>query len=120
MSHLRKLIFALALVTLCVSAYAADKRARFGFATEVKTSGGFLNPNLEHVRINKVSADSPANKAGLLVGDVVLAANEKPVAGSSAKDFASMLRSFKPGDHLRLEVERSGKTLIVDIIAGSK
>lgn len=120
MSLLRKLIFALALVALCATGYAAEKRASFGFGTDAKTSGFFLNPTLERVWISKVTSDSPAEKAGLLVGDVIIAANEKPIPGSSAKEMSSLLRSFKPDDHLRLKVERAGKVIVIEIIAGAK
>ena len=120
MSLLRKLMFSCALVMLCATAYAADKRASFGFGTDAKTSGYFLNPTLERVWISKVTSDSPAERAGLLVGDVIIAANEKPIPGSSAKMMSSLLRSFKPGDHLHLKVERAGKIVVVEIIAGAK
>lgn len=120
MSLLRKLIFAFALIMLCATTYAAEKRARFGFGTDAKTSGNFLNPTLERVWISTVAPDSPAQKAGLHVGDVIIAANEKPIPGSPSKEMYSLLRSFKPNDHLRLKVERAGKIIVIEIVAAAR
>lgn len=120
MPHLWKTILAIMVAALCATAYAADKRASFGFATSTRTSGFVLNPTLEQVTISRVAPGSAAEKAGLLVGDVIISANEKPIPGSSAKSMASLMRSFGPGDHLRLEVDRAGKATTIDIVAGER
>ena len=120
MSLLRKAILAIVITALCSTASASDKRASFGFATSIEASGFFLNPTLQKVWISKITPDSPAERAGAAVGDVILTMNEKDVPGASAKEMKSLMGSFKPGDHLLLKVERDGKETIIDIVAGSK
>lgn len=56
-----------------------------------------------------VAPGSPADKAGLLPGDVVLKFNGRPVADSG--QLAGMVGESRPGDQARLEVLRRGKKL---------
>ena len=119
MTVLRKFAFAIVIAALSFSAFA-EKRASFGFGSDAETTGFFLNPTLQRVWISSVESGSPAQKAGLLVNDVLLTANGRPLTGTPAKDMASLMRSFKPGDHLRLKVDRSGKTTTIDIVAGTR
>ena len=120
MSLVRKIIIGIGITALCSTVYASDKRASFGFGTGVEASGSFFNPTLKKVWIAKIMPDSPAERAGAAVGDVILAMNEKDIPGASGKDMKALMQSFKPGDHLRLKVEREGKDAIIDIVAGEK
>ncbi|MEN3322955.1 PDZ domain-containing protein [Mariniflexile soesokkakense] len=54
--------------------------------------------------------DSPAKKAGLLIGDVVLRINNKPTHQFSLQD---VMHEFydDSGKHIRLKVDRNGKVL---------
>ncbi|MDA1117704.1 MAG: Do family serine endopeptidase [Proteobacteria bacterium] len=56
-----------------------------------------------------VAPGSPAEKAGLLPGDVVLKFNGRPVADSG--QLAGMVGESRPGDQVRFEVLRTGKKL---------
>ncbi len=58
------------------------------------------------LRIQSVYPDSPAARAGLLVGDVVVAMNGKPV--ESREDFDTALASTGSGQTLSLDVRRRG------------
>ncbi len=59
--------------------------------------------------IASVAPGSPAEKAGLQPGDVVLEFNGRPVADSG--QLAGMVGESKPGDRARVEVWRKGKKL---------
>ena len=57
--------------------------------------------------INRVLPDSPAEEAGLLAGDLVVAINGKPVDGDSIRPTIQA----SEGRPLRLTVERGGETV---------
>jgi serine protease Do len=60
------------------------------------------------VTINNVSPDSPAQKAGLIAGDLILEIDGKPV-----NNQAQFLHTFRPkyeGDSVSLKVKRGDKT----------
>lgn len=59
------------------------------------------------VTVNGVTAGSPADKAGLKQGDVILAVNDKPI--KSPRDLIELVRNSKPGDRLTLSVQRQGE-----------
>jgi putative serine protease PepD len=56
--------------------------------------------------VQRVEPDSPAAKAGLRVGDLVVAIDGKAV--ESYDELASQIRSHKPGDKVTLKVVRDG------------
>jgi serine protease Do len=58
------------------------------------------------VEIKSVDADSPASKAGLKDGDVVLEYNGQPVAG--IEQFARLVRETPAGHEARLQIWRNG------------
>jgi serine protease Do len=55
------------------------------------------------VRVSSVARGSPADEAGLHVGDRLLTANRKPLAGPL--DFQGALLDLRAGDRLTLEIE---------------
>jgi putative serine protease PepD len=57
--------------------------------------------------IQAVTAGSPAAKAGLQEGDLVVAVDGQTVTGSD--DLVSRIRDHKPGDRVTLKVVRDGK-----------
>jgi S1-C subfamily serine protease len=58
-------------------------------------------------RVVQVVAGSPAARAGLKVGDLITAANDKPI--KSADDLVQLVGRSKPGDVLALSVRREGQ-----------
>lgn len=56
------------------------------------------------VIVESVANDSPADKAGVRVGDVIVSIDGKDV--KSATDVRSALREKKEGDSVRIEVQR--------------
>jgi hypothetical protein len=59
------------------------------------------------VRLAGVTPGSPAEKAGLREGDVIVEWNGKPVA--DVKGYSDLLYSCKPGDAIKVAYERDGK-----------
>jgi serine protease Do len=57
--------------------------------------------------VSNVEDGSPASKAGLEVGDVILKIDGRPVEGSA--DLSRTIRSLKPGTKVNLNVWRGGK-----------
>jgi membrane-associated protease RseP (regulator of RpoE activity) len=72
----------------------------------------FGAPKDSGVMVESVQADSPADKAGVKVGDIVLSVDGKDVKSSA--DLRGSLRDKKEGDTVRIEVLRGrGRQTIV-------
>jgi putative serine protease PepD len=69
-------------------------------------------------RIEEVSDGTPAAKAGLQAGDLVTGIDGERVR--SAAELSGTVASHKPGDELRLEVKRNGKTHTVTVTLGTR
>jgi len=61
------------------------------------------------VLVHGVDADSPAQKAGVRIADVILAIDDAPV--ESPMEFYSLLSTFTPGDEVRLVVLRGTENI---------
>jgi putative serine protease PepD len=69
------------------------------------------------VYVGSVSAGSPADKAGLKVGDVIVALDGKPTTTSD--DLGTVLATHKPGQTVTLKVQRqNGATTLVKVTLG--
>src|SRR3954466_10618854 len=69
------------------------------------------------VYVGKVTAGSPADKAGLVVGDVITAVDGK--ATPTSDDLGTKLASFKPGQTVTLKVtHQNGQTAEVKVTLG--
>jgi len=66
--------------------------------------------------VNNVSADSAAEKAGVKVGDVILAFDGNDVVSSS--DLPPLVGLTPPGTKSKLTVFRNGKTMEMPIVVG--
>lgn len=68
------------------------------------------------VLVESVAAGSPAEKAGLRIGDVIVAVEGKDVAWSG--DIRRALRDRKEGDSVRIEIVRgrARQTLVASVI----
>lgn len=64
-------------------------------------------------KVMSVQSGSPAEKAGLQVGDVVVAIDDKPVG--SQDSLAAYVRSMAAGDKASLVLVRDGKSLTLDV-----
>jgi serine protease Do len=70
-----------------------------------------LKGKVQGVVVTKVDADSGAEKAGLVPGDVIKEINRKPVA--SVKDFEKASSGVKKGDNVLLLINRRGAALFL-------
>lgn len=77
---------------------------------ELKSNQGAL--------VSDVIAGSPAAKAGLKEGDVILALNGKPV--TDANNLRIQVSSFAPGTKLGLEILRDGDTKTLTATTGER
>ena len=67
-------------------------------------------------RVQDVSAGGPADKAGIQVGDVIVAVGGQQTAGADA--VIAAIRTHQPGDRVAVTIERDGsrKTVTVTLI----
>ncbi len=94
-------------------------------ATEIKETGkvsrawvgiSITENDQGQLEIFAVDKESPAELAGLKVGDVLLTIDGMKIANGAM--FVSEIRSRKPGQDVKLGVERDGKTIEVKVKLG--
>jgi len=68
--------------------------------------------------VSKVIKDSPADKAGLKDGDIILEFGGKPVEDSGR--LPTLISGFAPGDKVGLKIFRDGKTQELKVILGTQ
>src|SRR3954451_20380751 len=99
-----------------------DLRAQADGATVVS---GFLGIHLERrtdggsgALVGEVVHGSGADKAGIKVGDVVVAVNGQPINGQAA--LIATIRDLAPGDTAAVSLTRNGKPVDVDVVLGTR
>jgi serine protease Do len=80
--------------------------------------GVVLNPDAKECVIAEVEKDSPAEKADLRPGDVVLRFGKNKV--EDLEDLIGMIRKRKPGEEVSLEVRRGDEVKNLKVVIGSK
>ncbi len=90
----------------------AAKRPYLGTIPDFKADGG------EGVKLSGVRDGSPAQKAGLQGGDIVLELGGKPI--KTAKEYLEALESLKAGDETTLKYQRAGKSETIKIKLGAR
>ncbi len=90
---------------------AGERRVSTGSVPDFTFSG-------EGVKIADLAPDSPAGKAGLQKGDVIVKLGEFKVA--NLKDYSDALKSFKPGDVEEIIFARDGVEKKTKIEFGSR
>lgn len=76
----------------------------------------FKVPDLRGALVNQVEPGSPADKAGLVQGDVIRAVNGRPVEGTAR--FRSLVASTPPGTTVTLGILRDGKEMTLKVTLG--
>ena len=72
----------------------------------------------EGMLINKVIEGSPAEKAGLQAGDIILEINGKKMKKSS--DMTLTVGNAQPGDKMSMKVQRDGKNINITVVIGTR
>ena len=72
--------------------------------------------SVEGLPLNGVSANGPADKAGIKQKDIIIGINEYKIGG--IEDFDSALRKFKAGDKISVTVLRARKKLVLQLTLG--
>jgi len=71
----------------------------------------------EGALVAEVVKNSPADKAGVKQGDIIIAYNNTPV--KSIGTFRNEISMIKPGSKVMLKINRSGKILKIPVVLGS-
>lgn len=82
----------------------------FGLATEARSEGG--------LKVTKVGRESPAEKAGLKEGDVILKLNGKPL--TTREELQEMIKEMAPGDKMALDLLKGGKAETLEMKLGER
>jgi len=82
------------------------------------TNSAFLGvmseENEKGAKVNVVSEESPAEKAGLKPNDIINKVNDKPIDGP--KSLYEVVGAFKPNDKIKITYLRDGKELTANAI----
>lgn len=112
------LLVAAVLLFSPLRSHAAEK-GWFGFALAIDADG-ILNPKLRSIKIDKIFPASPAAKAGLSAGDMIVEIEGIVVDGAKAETLKSAMQK-SVGETLRLKVKRGADaSQDVSLIAGPK
>src|ERR1035438_818032 len=76
---------------------------------------GFGAPSANGALVTEVGPDSPAAKAGVMSGDVIVAVNDKEITG--ADNLIVTVSQLQPGSQAKLKIYRNGtpKTMVVTL-----
>jgi S1-C subfamily serine protease len=107
---MRFVLSLIALLLLAVPAFAQSNKPWLGVAVEVVDGADAEKIGIAGgLKVTRVVASSPADMAGLLVGDIILTAGESAV--TSIEKMGEVMGQLRPGDFLALGVRReSGAT----------
>jgi hypothetical protein len=90
---------------------APARRVSFGTVPDFAFSG-------PGVRVDGTVAGSPAEKAGLRPGDVILSIDARPIAGLQA--FSDVLRTLAPGQTVNVTLKRGDQEIAVPVTVAER
>jgi hypothetical protein len=90
-----------------VAASAAPRKVSFGLVPDYAHQG-------EGVKAESVVPQSPAARAGVQAGDVLLSLDGKPVNGLAA--FSEALKAYPVGARVRVVLSRDGQRLALEVV----
>ncbi|HYF23919.1 MAG TPA: Do family serine endopeptidase [Caulobacteraceae bacterium] len=74
--------------------------------------------NRDGAYVTEITPGGPSAQAGLQVGDIVTRINGQPIKGSS--DLTRRVGQARPGETLRLDVLRNGRTVQLNVRSGTR
>lgn len=83
-----------------------------GIGVEVMLNNGVVS-------VSRVFDNSPASKAGVKVGDVVIKVNDTDITGKSLTEVVSMISGENSGNKSKLTVARNGEELSFELAKGT-
>ena len=92
-------------------------RAFLGVSARTASGAGNSEEVGSGAEIVKVESGDAADEAGLKVGDVITAVDDRPVTSST--ELTAAVRSHAPGDKVTLTVRRGNDTQTIDVTLGS-
>ena len=110
------LALALALALTCALPAAAAERGWFGIGVNIDAEGDAASRVVRTVTIQSVAPQSPAARAGLAVGDVILEADNLPLAGLKMSELREAMAKAV-GETLHLKVRRADTVRVVALTA---
>ena len=113
--HWAALLLLLAALAYGLPAAAAE-RGWFGIGVNIDAEGDAASRVVRTVTIQTVAPDSPAAKAGLSPGDVILEADSAPLPGMKMSDLRQAMGKAV-GETLHLKVRREGTVRVVALTA---
>ncbi|MDF1549232.1 MAG: M20/M25/M40 family metallo-hydrolase [Bacteroidales bacterium] len=89
--------------------------SREGMKVRLGIMPGFASTDNNGLKVEGVTKDGPAEKAGLLKGDLIISINGEKI--QNIYDYMNRLKKFNPGDRISVDVLRSEekKVFIVDL-----
>ena len=110
----------LAVVLFLFAASASADTGYFGISVSVDGDGFFLNPTVKSIKIEKVTPNSPAAKAGVSPGDFLIEIEGHPVPGTKANVLKPYMQR-EVGQSTRLLVKKtSGEVVSLVLVAAPK
>jgi C-terminal processing protease CtpA/Prc len=88
MHMFKLLVTSISIISLSV---LAGDHIKFGIAADVETDG-FFNPTLSSYTVQKVRANSPAEKAGIVAGQKVISIESCEIPGCLASEAKKLMR----------------------------
>ncbi len=73
-------------------------------------------PSVQGVYVRRLDRHSPAEKAGVQLGDVIMEINGQPIASYSDAEAVILSLDLRVGDKIRVKLWRNGEVKTVDII----
>lgn len=120
MRRLGAALLLLALLASCARNVSIESKE----APVVRRGPAFLGVvytgTVEGMRVVRVLPDSPAERSGIVPGDVVTEADGRSMAGEPTRHFHMLIRMKQAGDILKLSVLRRTKTRTLEVELGER
>ena len=129
---MRKIVLGVAaLLTLVTLPALAGEKGHCSYPTQecldhmakALASRGWVGIELERLedgtmKVRRVVEESPAEAAGLRVGDVLVAAQGVDYRTATEEDWAQVMKHWGPGQNVSYKIERDGKARMIDLKLG--